>query len=540
MNGVKGEAIRADTRVVFTSRGTAEHERTPASPGAATRDWEALEKPALDHRSAPYFEALSAYAASDPGRFHVPGHKGGTGTDPELRRALGDRALALDVPLVIEGVDVGASPTPLETALELAADAWGAKRTWFLSNGATQGNHAICLALAGIGGDVIVQRNVHASTIDALILAGLRPTWVAPELNPDLGIAHCLTPEALEITLADSPGAAGVLVVSPTYYGAVADIRALASVAHSWGVPLIVDEAWGSHFPFHDALPEHAIAAGADLALSGTHKLVGSLTQSAMLHLASGAGGRLDERMIERALTLVSSTSPSSLLLGSLDAARRHAVLRGQELIDGAIAALAETREAIRAIPGLEVLDERMLQHPGVYDYDPLRLAIDVRGTGASGYELGALLRADSGIHLELCGEQMVVAVFGIAEPVAGSCERLLRGLEAAVERVSTRVRERKRRPVGPAPRWGPLTMSPRDAFLGPQEIVPIEHAIGRVAAESLAAYPPGIPNVFPGERLTAQTISYIARTLEAGGVVRGLSDPSLRTIRVAAEDGDR
>jgi len=521
---------------MFLSSRTTDHEQAPASVGAYARDGEARESAALDHRSAPYLEALSAYAASDPGRFHVPGHKGGSGTDPELRRVLGDPALAIDVPLVIEGVDVGLSPTPIERALELAADAWGAKRTWFLSNGATQGNHAICLALASTGDEVIVQRNVHASTIDGLILAGLRPTWVAPELNPDLGIAHCLTPEALDITLADSPGAAGVLVVSPTYYGAVADVRALAEVAHNWGVPLIVDEAWGSHFPFHDALPEHAISAGADLVLSGTHKLVGSLAQSAMLHLAWGSDGRLDERIIERALTLVSSTSPSSLLLGSLDAARRHAVLCGAELIEGAIAVLADTRAAIRAIPGLEVLDERLLQHPGVYDYDPLRLAIDVRGTGSSGYELGALLRKDSAIHLELCGEHMMVAVFGMAEPVAASCQRLVRGFEESADRVSTRVRERKRRPVGPRPRWGRLAMSPREAFLGQQETVPIERAIGRVAAESLAAYPPGIPNVFPGERLTAQTISYIARTLEGGGVVRGLSDPSLSTIRVARE----
>jgi arginine decarboxylase len=258
-----------------------------------------------------------------------------------------------------------------------------------------------------------------------------------------------------------------------------------------------------------------------------------------MLHLASGAGGGLDERAIVRALTLVSSTSPSSLLLGSLDAARRHAVLRGGELIEEAIKVLAATRAAIRAIPGLEVLDERLLEHPGVYDYDPLRLAIDVRGTGASGYELAEVLREHSGIHLELCGEQMVVAVFGMTEPAAESCQRLVLGLEDAVERVSNRVRERKRRALGPPPRWGPLAMSPRDAFLGPQEIVPIEQAIGRVAAESLAAYPPGIPNVFPGERLTAATLSYIARTLEEGGVVRGLSDPSLRTIRVARESLD-
>jgi len=490
--------------------------------------------PELDHSRAPYFEALRNYAGRGPGRYHVPGHKGGVATDPELRAALGTGALELDVPLIIHGIDVGAEETPLDEALELAADAWGAQRTWFLSNGATQGNHAICLALAGLGQEVVVQRNVHASTIDGLVLAGLRPTWVAPELNPELGIAHCLTPEALDITLADAPGAAGVVVVSPTYYGAVADIRALAQVAHGWGVPLIVDEAWGSHFPFHEALPEHALSAGADVVLSGTHKLVGSLTQSAMLHLAPGA--LIDERVIARALTLVSSTSPSSLLLGSLDAARRHAMVRGAELIEQSIAALAKTRAAVRELPGLEVLDERLLQHPGVYDYDPLRLAIDVRGAGTSGYELATLLREECDVNLELSGDNMLVAVFGMAEPVEASTGRLVEALEGALRQLSSEPRERRRGPVPPPPRWGPLAMTPREAFLGPQEPVPIETAIGRVAAESLAAYPPGIPNVFPGERLTPQTISYIKRTVEQGGIVRGLSDPTLRTIRVAVE----
>ena len=490
----------------------------------------------LDHARAPYFEALRDYGTRGAGRYHVPGHKGGLGIDPEFRETLGEGALELDLPLVIPGVDVGASPTPFEEALELAADAWGARQTWFLSNGATQGSHAICVALAGLGSEVVVQRNVHASTIDGLILAGLRPTWVAPELNPDLGIAHCPTPESLEITLADSPNAVGVIVVSPTYYGVVADVRALAEVAHSWSVPLIVDEAWGSHFPFHRALPEHALSQGADLVLSGTHKMVGSLSQSAMLHLGHGAGELLDERIIQRALTLVSSTSPSSLLLSSLDAARRHAVLQGPALIEDALTALANARAAIRAIPGLDVLDDRMLKHPSVYDYDPLRLAIDVRGVGASGFELAELLRDGRDDHLELCSENMLVAVFGIGEPVCETSDRLVQGLKAAVEQLSDRTRGRRRRALQPPPRWGPLSMTPREAFLGPQEAVPVEQAVDRVAAESLAAYPPGIPNVFPGERLTAQTLSYIRRTLEHGGTVRGLSDTSLRTIRVAVE----
>ena len=494
----------------------------------------------LDHSRAPYLDALRAYADREPGRYHVPGHKGGIGADPGLRDALGQGTLELDIPLIVPGIDIGPSPTPIEEARELAADAWGAQRTWFLANGATQGNHAVCLALAGMGDEVIVQRNVHASTIDGLILAGLRPIWVAPELNPELAIAHCLTPGTLEITLADSPRAAAVIVVSPTYYGAVADVRGLAEVAHSWGVPLIVDEAWGSHFAFHDALPEHAIAAGADLVLSGTHKLVGSLTQSAMLHLGPGAGTWIDERAVERGMQLVSSTSPSSLLLASLDGARRQAMTHGRELLDEAIRAVAEARTEISALLGLEVLDDHLLRHPGVYDYDPLRLAIDVRGTGVSGYHLAQLLLEQSDIGLELHGETLIVAVLGLAEPVAESCDRLVTALRRATTDLANEAGERPRRTPSSAPRWGALAMTPREAFLGPQEVIPMEAAVGRVAAESLAIYPPGIPNVFPGERITAETLGHIKRTIQQGGAVRGLSDPTLRTIRVANEDGQR
>jgi lysine decarboxylase len=488
-----------------------------------------------EHSSAPYLDALGRYAARRPGRYHVPGHKGGAGCDPDFREILATQGLQLDIPLVTPGVDIGLPVPPLYRAMELAADAWGARRTWFLSNGATQGNHAICLALAGIGSDVIVQRNVHGSTIDGLVLAGLRPKWIAPEVNPELAIAHCPMPDALELALADSPGVVGVIVVSPTYYGAVADVRALADVAHSWDVPLIVDEAWGSHFPFHDALPEHALAAGADVVLSGTHKIVGSLTQSAMLHL--GHGALIDEVAIQRALNLVSSTSPNSLLLGSLDAARRHAMLRGGAQVEESIAVLAETRGAIREIRGLDVLDDRLIRHAGVYDYDPLRLAIDVRATGASGFEIAALLRDDHDVHLELRSEEMLVAIFGLAEPPVDSCRRLVEALRAAVQRLSRRPPKQQRREFRRPPRWGALAATPREAFFGRQEVVPIDAAIGRVAAESAAVYPPGIPNVFPGERLTTQTIDFIHHTLKRGGTVRGLSDGTAKTIRVLVEE---
>jgi lysine decarboxylase len=493
------------------------------------------EYPASRRHGTPYLDALRAYADREPGRFHVPGHKGGLATNPLMREAFGEQALRLDIPALTQGIDAGPTPTPFQRAQELAAEAWGARRTWFLINGASQGNHAACLTLAQSGERVVVQRNVHSSAIDGLVISGLRPTFVAPELDPELGIAHCLTPAALERALAETPDASGVMIVSPTYFGAVADVRSLAEVAHDHGVPLVVDEAWGAHLAFHDALPEHALSAGADLVVSSTHKIVGSFTQSAMLHLGSDSGKRLDEQVVDRAVTLVESTSPNSLLLGSLDAARELAAGRGAELLGETIRALANARQAIRQIPGLDVLDERIAGRPGVHDYDPLRLAVDVRGTGTSGYQVARLMHERDDVNLELAGETVVVAVFGMGETATANAARLVDALERAVGRLSAEEVEAKRG-FAPPPPWGPLEMTPREAFLGAQEVVPVEGAIGRIAAESLAAYPPGIPNVLPGERLTTETWEYVQAILAHGGSLRGASDRSLQTARVAVE----
>lgn len=504
--------------------------------GAVGRGGPVVDSPVMsDQRRAPYLEALRAYAGRDPGRFHVPGHKGGPGADPELREAIGEKALALDIPALTEGIDTGVEPTPFEEAQRLAAGAWGARRSWFMINGASQANHVALLTLAHAGERVVVQRNAHSSTVDGCILAGLTPAFVAPELDPELGIAHCLAPERLDEALTATPDAVGATAVSPTYFGAVADVRALAEVAHSHGVPLIVDEAWGAHLAFHEDLPEHALAAGADLVISSTHKIVGSLTQSAMVHLGEASEGRIDENVVDRAVTLVESTSPNSLLFGSLDAARRLAATRGHELLGETIHAMAVTREAVREIEGLDVLDERLAGSPGVHAYDPLRLAVDVRGTGATGYELARSMRERDDINLELFGENVVVAVFGMGEPAAPQGRRLVAALRHAVDALDA-PGDREHEDFAPPPPWGPLAMSPRDAFLGPQEVVAASDAVGRIACESLAAYPPGIPNVLPGERLTAETLEYIRQALEHGGSLRGASDRRLETIRVVAE----
>ena len=503
----------------------------PASPPLARRD-----RTGLDHTAAPYLQALCEHADSRPVRLNVPGHKGGAGAGPELRRALGP-ALAHDVPALIEGIDVGAPAghNPLDRALALAADAWGAERTWFLTNGASQGNHALCLALAQAGSRVVVQRTVHGSTIDGMVLAGLRPTFVAPEWDERRGIPLAVTPEALSAALDRTPSATAAIVVSPTYHGACADLRALVRVAHRHGAALIVDEAWGGHLSFHPELPESALSAGADFVISSTHKHVGSLTGSAMLHMGRGGSEWLTETLVDVGLGLVGSTSPSSLLIASLDDARRRAVEHGERLLGENLVALRRLRDLIRMIPDVDVLDERHVGRPGVHDFDPLRLTVDVSRAPLDGHELAARLR-EHHVHVELAGDRVLVAAFGLGEPVYATGAPFV----AALDRVLWDARHEGLRgriaPTVAAPVLAESFRTPREALLSPSELVPLEQAVGRVAAQSLSAYPPGIPNVLPGESLTPEVLWYLRDHLEAGGAVRGALAPGLAAIRVCQE----
>ena len=487
----------------------------------------------MDQRPVPYVDALREHAERDPARLYVPGHKGGPGADPALVDAAGPRALEMDIPALIPGIDVGPEPTPFGLAQQLAADAWGAKRSWFLLNGASQGNHAACLALRHSGRRLVVQRNAHSSVIDGAVLAGLEPTFVAPELDPDLGVAHCVTADALAAALDATPDAVGAICVSPTYFGACADVAALAEVAHSRGVPLVMDEAWGAHLRFSPELPASALESGADLVISSTHKIVGSLTQSAIVHLGhtesdrrergrpGGHAARVDEP--ERAAHPVARRRPApgrdpGRGASGGDAGNSARRPRADPRDRGARRARRAPRSA-RASAG----------------WDPLRLTVDVRAAGITGQRCAALLRENADVYCELATETVIIGAFGMGGEAAPLADRFVSGLQHVVADLGEQDPEHGV-PFAVPPPWGPMEMVPRDAFLGPQEAVPIAAAAGRIASESLAAYPPGVPNVLPGERLTRETIDFIADTLEHGGYLRGASDRTLETIRVVIE----
>jgi len=486
--------------------------------------------------NAPYLEAVVAYAFRGPARYHVPGHKGGPGADPGVRKAIGVDALAADVPQDIHGIDLGPSPTPYERAERLAAQAFGAERSWFLTNGATQGNHALCLALAPLGTKIVAQRNSHTSIVDGLVLSGGIPSFVAPEYDAELGITHAVTPDALAAALGEAPDARAAFVVSPTYYGMAADVAGLAEVAHRAGVPLVVDQSWGPHFGFHEKLPPTALSQGADAMLTSTHKIAGSLTQSAMLHVGNRGGrDRIDVGAVARAIRLLRSTSPSSLLLASLDGARRQLVLHGEQLLHETLEAIAVARAKLETIPGIALVDDALVGRMGVAGYDPLRIVVDVRGTGRTGYEIADALRRSYDVHLELPTQATLVFVVGLGES-ATALRRLAGDIDETVKRVA--------RPGTTAALVGPTTtlrnevaVPPREAFLGEAEQLPVDDAVGRISCEAIASYPPGVPALLPGERISAETVAYLRELAEGGARLHGASDPRFQTINVLREE---
>ena len=496
-----------------------------------------VNNPAALTDGAPYAAALAAHAKTESLSFYVPGH-GATpeGAGATLAEFFGEQMLRLDVPPLIDGIDVGAD-SPRAEAMRLAADAWGAKRTWFLTNGSSQGNRTAALAIRGLGADVVMQRSAHSSFVDGIILAGLNPGFVHPSIDTDLGIAHGVTPESVAAAIDAHPGTpTAVYVVSPSYFGAVADVPAIAEVVHSRGAALIVDAAWGAHFGFHTALPESPLRQGADLCIMSTHKLTTSLTQSALLHLGHGEYADRLEPLVERAIAMTASTSESSLLLASLDLARRDLV-RGDLHFDESVVNAAAARDRIRAHGRYPLVSDGFDAFGDIVATDPFRIPIDVRATGLDGHTVRNRLAREHAIQVEMATASTIVLVVGFGK--SPSIEPLLAALdEMADARDGSGVRPATAE-LPALPAAGELRLPPRDASFAPAELVPAMDAVGRVAAASLAAYPPGIPNVLPGEVISAEVVEFLQAAATApGGYVRGAADPEVATMSVVREAG--
>ncbi|MBN9612692.1 MAG: PLP-dependent transferase, partial [Actinobacteria bacterium] len=365
--------------------------------------------------------------------------------------------------------------------------------------------------------------------------------FVSPNVDQEHGIAHGLTPAMLDAALREEAEAGravqSIYVVSPSYFGSTADVAGLVEVAHAHDAALIVDNAWAAHYGFHPELPESPARLGADLVISSTHKLAGSLTQSAMLFLGEGPFADRLEPLVKRAYTMTASTSASAILMGSLDAARRALVL-GTETIGRSIRRSEEFRERLRADGRFGVISDGFDAYPDIVSSDPLHVPIDIARLGQSGHWVRDRLIAEHGVYFEMSTATSIVAILGaLASP---DIDRLMAALTAVADEADA-LRASGGAAVDadfpPLPAAGTLRMLPRSAFFGESELVPAAEAIGRVSSDTLAAYPPGIPNLVPGEEITEETVSFLqAVAASPTGYVRGASDPAVANFRVVKD----
>jgi arginine/lysine/ornithine decarboxylase len=482
---------------------------------------------ALDHRRAPLLEGVVAYREHGIVPFSTPGHKLGVGADPELRLVFGQDAFFSDIPLGGGVGDTHFGGDTLGVAQTLAADAWGADRSFFLLNGSTAGNHAVLLASLRPGDKVIVSRDLHKSLLVALILSGVDPVYLAPRLHPELNVGLGLTAAEVDEALDRHPDAKLVALVSPSYCGVASDLEGITAAAHARGVPVHVDEAWGPHFHFHPALPASAMASGADGSVVSTHKVLGSLTQAAILHVR---GPIIDPDRIRTTVGMVQTTSPSVLILASIDTARRQMALAGESLLERTIALAADARSRLQALPGIRVLDAASL---GVDGFDTTKLVVDVDGLGITGYQAEDALRHRFAVGPEMSDHVGVVCLVTIGDTQA-SVDRLVDAFATlSREHFSTARQHADFRSSGVVIAAAEQVMTPREAFFAPARAIRLAEASGCVSAELVIPYPPGIPVLTPGEIIGADKVAYLQAGVAHGMYLSGPSDPTLETIRV-------
>ncbi len=472
----------------------------------------------LDQSQTPLLTALQTGADRDDAAFHTPGHKKGQGSSAAVRALIGDRALRADLPELPELDNLFAPQGVIQQAQLLAAAAFGADRTWFLANGSTAGVIAAILAICNSGDTIILPRNVHQSVISGLILGGANPVFVMPEYDAAWDIAHGVTAASIAHALQQHPQTKAVLIVSPTYYGVCCDIAKIVELTNRHNIPLIVDAAHGAHFQFHPDLPMPAIAAGADVVIQSTHKTLSAMTQAAMLHMR---GDRVSPDRLRRSLQLIQSTSPNYLLLASLDAARQQMAIMGKELLTQTLTLVESAIRQLATIPNIQVFDYPLR-------FDRTRLTITVTDLGITGFTADTILTEQFGVICELPSLRNLTFIFSIGT-TARDADRLVHAIGQLAQQSHA---------LEPIPNPTPLppsetVISPREAFFARSQTVSIDQSIDQISAELICPYPPGIPLLLPGERITAGAIDYLQIVQRSGGFISGCRDPELHAIQV-------
>ena len=475
---------------------------------------------------APIAEAMKAYAGDGALAFHTPGHKQGLGAHALLRELITAQGLREEVSLMEELDNLHAPSGCIREAQELAAELYGADAAYFMVNGTTGAVHTMLLAALSPGDTVLVPRNAHRSMMGGILLSGARPVFLSPEIDGEWGIPMGLSVETVREAVEQHPDAKALALVSPTYYGVASDLREMAKILHEKGMLLLVDEAHGAHLKFHAGLPPQAMDAGADLAAQSTHKLLGSLTQSSML---LGRKGRVDFSRVQEAASLLQSTSPNYLLLASLDIARMQMAMEGRERIARAVRLSEGLREAVRGLDGLESFGQEIVGNPGVCGLDATKVTISVRGLGLTGMEAERILRYQYKVQCELSDPYNLLFILSMADT-----ETELASLVGALQGLARDHRGKETFSVSmELPEIPEQRMLPREAFFADKERVALERAAGRVSAEQVVFYPPGIPVLCPGELVSRELIAYIRRMQGLGRRIVGAEDAELRTLRV-------
>lgn len=480
----------------------------------------------LRQGKAPIYEALNKYKSMRVVPFDVPGHKRGKG-NPELTEFLGEKCLAVDVNSMKPLDNLVHPVSVIKEAEELAADAFGAGHAFFMVNGTTSAVQAMIMSVCKQGDKIIMPRNVHRSAINALIISGAIPVYVNPGVNKDLGIPLGMSLEDVKKAITDNPDAKAIFVNNPTYYGICSDLRSITELAHRHNMYVLVDEAHGTHFYFGEDLPVSAMAAGADMSAISMHKTGGSLTQSSFLLISN----RLNRGRVRQTINLTQTTSGSYLLLSSLDISRRNLALNGKSIFEKVSALANYARGEINIIGGYYAFAKELINGDSVFDFDNTKLSVYTREIGLAGIEVYDILRDDYGIQIEFGDIGNILAILSVGDR-ALALERLVSSL-SEIKRLYMRDKKGMLDYEYISPE---VVLAPQQAFYADQHSVAMKDSKGCISGEFVMAYPPGIPILAPGERITAEIIEYITYAKAKGSSLTGTEDMSLENIRIVEE----